>query len=682
MRESPAVAFPAVDSRERAVAVLLPLPLAGPYTYLGDYPPGTVVEVPLGRRQEIGVVWGEAEGGVDPAKLRAIIGPVADAQPIPEVSRRFVDWVADYTLSPPGAVLRMVLSVRDAFVVPKRARKVAAITLPDGNHAGPTLSPAQSVAASALVGSVGAGYSATLLDGVTGSGKTEVYFEAIAETLRRGQQVLVLVPEIALTAQWLTRFAERFGAPPTEWHSELTPARRRRAWRAVADGSAMVVVGARSALFLPYPDLGLIVVDEEHEGAFKQEDGVSYNARDMAVARAHQGGIPVVLASATPSLETLLNVEAGRYRRLDLPSRHGVAQLPTLTVLDMRRTPPEAGDWGRSWLAPPLVDAVEEALAKGEQALLFLNRRGYAPLTLCRTCGHRMQCPHCTAWLVEHRYQGGGPGVRRGRLQCHHCGFGMAIPTTCPSCSAEDSLTACGPGVERIAEEAARRFPSARLLLVTSDTLSGPKALSEAVQRVQDREVDLLIGTQMLAKGLHFPHLTVVGVVDADLGLEGGDLRAAERTYQMLSQVAGRAGRGAFPGHVYVQTYQPQHPVMLALAKGDAAGFLATEAAGRSLAGMPPYGRLVALIVSGANADAVTAAGRSLAATAPHDPGVVVYGPAAAPLAILRGRHRLRLLLQAPRAVRVQPLIRQWLSAISVPRDVRIQVDIDPYSFL
>ncbi|WP_184265404.1 primosomal protein N' [Novispirillum itersonii] len=722
------------------VAVLLPLPLAGAYDYrvpagctVCD---GQAVRVPLGRRQETGIVWGAGRSGLDPAKIRPLQAVLDHAAPLPEVTRRFVDWVAAYTLSLPGAVLKMVIPVpealdppaaqvawrlsgaevpglrqtpardrvlrtlqtgvpmttpdlaREAGVSPSVIKGLAEAGLlaevpfamdpdlpePDGDHPGPTLSPVQADAAKELVLALGQGYSATLLEGVTGSGKTEVYFEAIAAALRQGQQVLVLVPEITLTTQWLGRFRRRFGADPAVWHSDLTPARRRRTWRAIADGRARVVVGARSALFLPYQALGLIVVDEEHEVAFKQEEGVIYHARDMAVVRAHLGNIPVVLASATPSLETVANVEAGRYIKVDLPVRHAGATLPTIDLIDIRRFPPEKGDWGQSWLSPPLVTALERTLEAGEQAMLFLNRRGYAPLTLCRTCGHRVQCPQCTAWLVEHR--------RLGKLQCHHCGHQQPLPKVCPSCGAEDALVACGPGVERVAEEASRRFPQARVELVASDTLAGPQGIAGLLERIERKEVDLLIGTQVLAKGLHFPMLTLVGIVDADLGLSGGDLRAAERTFQVLSQVAGRAGRGERPGRVMVQTFQPDHPVLQAMATGDMRAFREAESEGRRLLRMPPFGRLVAVIVSGETADAVESVARALARQAPQGAGLEVLGPAPAPLALLRGRHRWRLLLKAPREVRVQTVVRQWLGGVACPSAVRIQVDIDPYSFL
>jgi primosomal protein N' (replication factor Y) len=542
---------------------------------------------------------------------------------------------------------------------------------PDPTRNGPTLSEAQQRAVDALV-TLEPGV--TLLNGVTGSGKTEVYFEAIAACLRQGRQALVMLPEIALSAQWLGRFAERFGAAPAQWHSELTGLERRLTWRAVLDGEAKVVVGARSALFLPYRDLGLIIVDEEHESAFKQEDGVIYQARDMAVVRGHLAKIPVVLASATPSLETVVNVDQGRYRSLHLPDRHGAAELPQVTLIDLRRDKPER----QQWLSPSLVRAVHETIAGGSQALLFLNRRGYAPLTVCRDCGHRMQCPQCTAWLVEHRYS--------ARLQCHHCGYQTQMPPACPACGHAGSFAACGPGVERLAEEAAALFPQARRLIITSDTVGGPKKTTELIRMVTEREVDLIIGTQIIAKGHHFPHLTLVGVVDADLGLAGGDLRAAERTYQLLHQVAGRAGRSEKPGRVLIQSYDPARPVMQALKAHDQTGFLKLEEDDRRQAGMPPFGRLAALIISGRDEAAVEAQVRMLAAAIPRSgavaAGVSVLGPAPAPLAMLRGRHRRRFLIKCRREVPPQPFIRAWLRGLKWGGDLKLQIDIDPYSFL
>jgi len=545
---------------------------------------------------------------------------------------------------------------------------------PDWRRAGPELSPAQAEAAAALrekyTDEGASGFSVTVLDGVTGSGKTEVYFEAIAAALEAGKQAVVLLPEIALTVQWLDRFERRFGAAPLAWHSDITGVRRRAAWRAVASGEARIVVGARSALFLPFPALGLIVVDEEHDASFKQEDGIIYNARDVAVVRASLGEFPIILSSATPSLESMENCRRDRYALMHLPERHGGADLPDITAVDMR-----AEDMARdSWISPTLRDALARTLDAREQALLFLNRRGYAPLTLCRGCGHRLACPNCSAWLVEHRLA--------ATLQCHHCGHAAAPRPDCPQCGAVDSFAACGPGVERLAEEMRATLPAARIAVMASDTVHGPEAASEMVRRMQAREIDVLIGTQIVAKGHHFPLLTLVGVIDADLGLAGGDLRAAERTYQVLHQVAGRAGRERHRGRVLLQTFAPEHPVIEALISGDRDGFIAAEAAAREAHHMPPFGRLAAIIVSGRDEDAVDAAARALGRTAPRDDGVQVFGPVPAPMALLRGRHRRRLLLKAHRNVNVQRTVKNWLRQVRTEKGVRIQIDIDPYSFM
>jgi primosomal protein N' (replication factor Y) len=718
------------------VRVLLPLPLADAYDYSVpdglNVAPGQFVIVPLGKRETLGVVWGEGTGEVAIAKLRDVI-EVLPALPMADPLRRFIDWVAAYTLAPPGAVLRMAMSSPSALEAPKTelvyrpsvdagdtlkltaARRrvlealkdgpaMAAAELahlagvgtsvikamaaaglleaverivrrsfprPDGGRDGPALSPAQKTAADGLIEKVKAhAYSAILLDGVPGAGKTEVYFEAIAAALAMGRQVLVLLPEIALTAQWLKRFEDRFGCTPAAWHSGLTSLERRETWRAIAEGRIGVVVGARSALFLPFADLGLIVVDEEHDTSFKQEEGVCYNARDMSVVRARLVAAPVVLASATPSLESVTNVAAGRYGALHLPARHGGNQLATIAAIDLKRQPPERG----RWLSPPVLDAMKKTLAAGEQTLLFLNRRGYAPITLCRSCGKGIECPQCSAWLVEHRF--------RRMLVCHHCGYSEPPAATCKSCGAVDHFVACGPGVERLAEEAHAAFPEARVELFTSDSLINREEATAAIERMIGGEIDILIGTQMAAKGHHFPNLTLVAVIDADLGLNGGDLRAAERTFQLLYQVAGRAGRHERPGRALIQTHAPEHPVMQALVANDRDRFVSAELAGRSGAGMPPYGRLASLIVSGPDPAAVDNVCAAIARHAPQKEGVTVLGPSVAPMALLRGRHRRRFLLKTGRDTAVQPLLHAWLGQIGLPASVRLQIDVDPYSFL
>ncbi|MBT5240210.1 MAG: primosomal protein N' [Rhodospirillaceae bacterium] len=720
------------------VAVLLPLPVEGAYDYRVpedvSLAVGDLVEVPLGRRFDIGVVWGPGDGDIDPAKLKDVAHRL-DLPHLPRALLSFIDWVADYTIQPKGVVLRMALrssrgikpqvpethlvqakglpagfKLTDArrkvltalgdqtFVGAALLAKAAGVSTsvvkglvdagainavlapppplfspPDPNHPGLTLEPDQRAAADDLAAAVGHGFSVSLLEGVTGSGKTEVYFEPVAAALKMKRQVLVLVPEISLTTQWLDRFRARFGVDPAVWHSDVTGKVRRETWRAVATGDASVVVGARSALFLPFTDLGLIVVDEEHDVGFKQEEGVIYHARDMAVVRAREGDIPIILASATPSLESLLNAQSERYRHVRLEERVGGAVMPEVDLINMVRTPPQKGEWGRSWLAPPLVEAVTETLAAGEQTLLFLNRRGYAPLTLCSTCGHRLHCPSCTAWLVEHRVA--------KRLQCHHCGFVAPRPEACPSCSKADSFVPCGPGIERVAEEAAARWPEARVVAVASDTLERPSAMAALVEAVERHQIDIIVGTQVLAKGHHFPGLTLVGVVDADLGLSSWDLRAGERTHQLLNQVSGRAGRASKPGRVFLQTHDPKHPVLQALKTADADAFLEAETDGRRSLGMPPFGRLVALILSGMREDAVRQAGQQLARAVPAAADIEVLGPAPAFMALLRGRHRHRFLIKGPRNRLLQPFVRAWLGSVKLPSSVRIQVDVDPYSF-
>jgi primosomal protein N' (replication factor Y) len=507
---------------------------------------------------------------------------------------------------------------------------------------------------------------------VTGSGKTEVYLEAVAAALRADAcaQVLVLLPEIALTQAVIARFAARFGAAPAEWHSGVSPPKRRRVWEAVIGGRCRIVVGARSALFLPFPHLRLIVVDEEHDGAFKQEDGFIYHARDLAVARARIEGAAVVLASATPSLESIWNAQAGRYAWLRLTSRHGAARLPDIELIDLKATPPER----ERWLSPPLVEAMADVYRRGEQSLLFLNRRGYAPLVLCKACGERMTAPDTDSWLVEHRYS--------GRLVCHLTGFSMKRPDACPHCGAKDSLTAIGPGVERLEEEARSLFPDARVAVFSSDLVVDAEAARALVGRMERGEIDILVATQAAAKGHNFPGLTLVGVVDADLGLRGGDLRAAERTYQLLAQVAGRAGRAERPGRALLQTYMPDHPVMQALKAGDRDAFLAAEAVEREAQGLPPYGRLAAVILSSPDASKLDEVARALAAAAPNADGVDVFGPADAPLALIRGRRRKRFLVRTDRRIDIQAYLGAWRARVRIPASVRLTLDVDPYSFL
>ena len=723
------------------VPVLMPVALDQTYDYIlpGDVKvvPGSFVLVPFGPQSRIGVVWDGAvgEGGkpVAEKKLKSITEALHEVPPLPPVSLRFAEWVARYTLSHLGMVVRMMMgspavfeptrprfgvrlnegAAHPARMTParKRALEIAAdglvrakaalaaeaqcttgvvdglveagvlvevaiperrFAVPDPAHAATDFGETQVAAAHAMraAGDTDA-FSVTLLDGVTGSGKTEVYFEAVARALEKGRQALIMLPEIALTSQFMDRFKGRFGCPPVEWHSALSSGERARAWRAAATGEARIIVGARSALFLPYRELGLIIVDEEHDAGFKQEDRVHYQARDMAVVRGNLGKFPVVLSSATPALESHVNARTGRYGYVRLPGRYSGAELPQVTAVDLRQHPPERG----KWLSPILVEAVTETLAAKQQALLYLNRRGYAPLTLCRACGHRIECPQCTAWLVEHRY--------RRRLNCHHCGFSLPLPEKCPKCGEPDSLVPCGPGVERIAEEVGERYPQARVAILSSDLVPSLIEMRAIIKTIEAGEADIIIGTQMVAKGHHFPQLATVGVVDADLGLGQADPRAGERTFQLLHQVTGRAGRALTAGRGFVQTYMPEHPVMQAIISSDREAFLEREIRQRQAGTLPPYGRLAALIVSARDKELAELFARDVARRAPPAERIEVLGPAEAPLAVIRGRHRFRLLVKAPRELDLQTYLRAWLNTLpKPPSDLRLTVDIDPYSFL
>ena len=720
----------------RVVPVLVPLPAPGPYSYAVPegmhVEAGSVVQVPLGPRQVIGVVWdGGNDDKLDPKKLRPIT-LAFDCPPLSAEMRRFVEWVASYTLSPPGLVARMAIRAPAALapepmvegiryaggrperMTPARSRVLdlvdedtpwtraglahaagvstsvidgltqqglfetiflpppPVVARPDPEHAASRLQGPQKDAAAEIVTLVRkGGYSASLIDGVTGSGKTEVYFEAIAETLRQGRQVLILLPEIALTSSFLERFESRFGAKPGEWHSDLSPRMREKVWRGIVTGEVQVVAGARSALFLPFENLGLIIVDEEHDPAYKQEDRVFYNARDMAVVRARIGDFPIVLVSATPSVESQVNAQAGRYHLVHLPTRYGEAALPDLHLLDMRRHPPGRG----GFLSPLLLRAVGKTIERGEQALLFLNRRGYAPLTLCRVCGHRFQCPQCSSWLVEHRF--------RNQIQCHQCGYSEPTPEACPECGTLDHLVACGPGVERIAEEVERHFPEARTIVMSSDLLGGVKRLRLELEAIARGDADIVIGTQLVAKGHNFPMMTLVGILDADIGLANGDPRAAERTFQLLNQVTGRAGRTGLKSHGLLQTYQPQHPVMQAIVSGDAGAFYEREILERERAILPPFGRLASIIVSAEGRADAEAHARGLRAAAPHVSGISVLGPAEAPLALVRGRHRFRLLVHGRRNSDMQAFLKTMVAqGPKVRGTVHVQIDVDPQSFL
>lgn len=723
----------------KIVGVLLPLPFDKPFDYQtdSDVKLGQIVEVPFGKEKQIGIVYTlEGNSGLNPEKIK-FIEKIFDFPPLSKKILEFIIWVAKYNMAPLGLVLKMVISVRAVFepspmtVLYKLSGKTLAeaklknsdarwhvmdllahapytrqeiaqgagvsqsviktlidsgvlepvyienkreFLEPVGDYVKVALTEEQAKAAEILCQKAECGFSVTLLDGVTGSGKTEVYFEAVAKTLEMGKQVLILVPEISLTTQWLQRFQKRFGVRPANWHSGLTLKERTDTWKAIIEGRVKVIVGARSALFLPYTNLGIIVIDESHDHSYKQEDAVNYQGRDMAIVRAKIEHFPVILSTATPDLETVVNVEDGKYDCVKLTSRYANAALPDIKVIDLKKDKPQKGEWGVSWLSPVLVKALEENMARGDQSVLFLNRRGYAPLLICRDCGHRIQCPSCSAWLTEHK--------KANKLMCHHCGYFDDIPETCPHCGSKDGLTACGPGVERVAEEVSCRFPQAKVEILSSDNASSFTAVSKIISKMERREIDILVGTQILAKGHHFPDLTLVGIVDADLGLMGSDLRASEQTYQLLSQVAGRAGRSDKRGTVYLQTVYPENNVLKALINNNRESFLEFEKNSRRLLKYPPYGKLAAIIISGANQKQTAMVAAEFARTAPSTDYVSVVGPAPAPLFLLRDKYRYRLLLKTSRNINIQQVLARWRDIVKIPSGVKVEIDIDPYSFM
>ena len=726
------------------VGVLLPLPFNDVFDYkIEDNPVlGELVRVSFGREVVVGAVWKLGKSSnLDDAKIKPVIERLNFPPLSPELIK-FIDFVANYNMAFKGLVLKMALSVRAVFddakmttlyklsgktlaeaklknsdarwrvmdllkhfpytraeiakgagvgqaviktmidagvLEPFQVEAKKSFALPNANFAKVNLTSEQQAAADILCAKVGNGFSVTLIDGVTGSGKTEVYFEAVSQALQSGKQVLIMVPEISLTTQWLGRFEKRFGVKPACWHSGLGTRERIDNWIGIVENRAKVIVGARSALFLPYADLGLIVIDESHDHSFKQEDVVNYQGRDMAVVRAKMEQIPIILATATPDLETICNVESGKYDVVKLQSRFAAAQLPDIKIIDLKKDKPQKypndkGQLNVAWLAPTLVNALKDNLEKGEQSMLFLNRRGYAPLTICRDCGYRIQCPNCTAWLTEHR--------KSKSLVCHHCGYTTSIPSRCPDCGSEEGLTACGPGVERVAEEVTRRFPTARIGILSSDITSTLNEVSEVIAQMERQEIDIIIGTQILAKGHHFPSLTLVGIVDADLGLMGSDLRASEQTFQLLSQVSGRAGRGDKKGTVFLQTLYPENAVLQALLHNDRAKFIELEKQSRRILKLPPFGKLAAVIISGSNQEQVEKIAVYLGQSAPNTDMISTLGPAPAPIFILRGKYRFRLLLKTARSINIQEVLRVWLKRVQIPQGVRVEVDIDPYSFM
>ena len=727
------------------VKVLIPNVINTGYDYrlTCDADIGSFVRCTVMKRQYIGVIIGVGDSNLDKSKIK----PIIEVCNLGRLSADDIDWIfkmSQWTLMAPGAVLRLIINVPDAFNPPvveqlysynfdttikmteSRQRICDAFQSNDNDsmsvndiiniaHVGTSvvknmikngvlipvdsrektsetykydyfdtgsvvLNDEQQSAANAIADAMNKNeFSVHLLDGITGSGKTQVYFDSVLRAYNNGKSVLLMMPEIALTAQFMDRFTKRFGAPPVVWHSNLTAARRRNIWRGVAKGDIRIVVGTRSALFLPWQNLGLIVVDEEHDTSYKQEDMGNYHARDMAILRGKIAKFPIVLASATPSFETLHNVALGKYIRLRLMSRFGGAQLPTIETIDMRIERPESyrpdkdsTQETQGYLSPTLCDAISENLNQHKQVMLFINRRGFAPIVQCKKCGWVAECPDCSIGLNYHKHL--------GKLVCHMCGKMSDLPNKCPQCGNDVSMR--GAGLEKIEQEISVKFPNATVALVSSDTIISRESLERVVHKMENGEIDIIIGTQILAKGHHFPNLTLVGVIDADMGLFGTDFRAGEHTFQQLFQVAGRAGRGEFPGRVLLQTYQPEHPVITAICAGNRDEFMESDMQSRRAAKMPPFGQLIAVIVESDKEQVLQKYCKQLSNVAPNLVGGKIMGPIAAQIYQIRNWYRMRFLISGDARANLQPIVRAWLDKIKQPANVRVKIDVNPQNFM
>lgn len=717
------------------VTVLLPNPQNSGYDYrlpftakLGDY-----ISVPMRNSEQIGLIVGPGSAtDLDASKIRNAF-KLFDIPGMSDLDIKWLYKMSEYTMLKPGAILKLILNVPDAFLPKKMEtlyswsgnvdrmteqriavsdaflanpneslsetdiKNISGVStsvvrgliqsgalIPTGSNVIETFTPHEyktdgghklndeQLSASSSV-NINHGFLVHLLDGVTGSGKTQVYFDIVARAYASGKSVLIMMPEIALTAQFMNRFTERFGSAPIVWHSNLSSASRRNIWQNVSNGKIKMVIGTRSALFLPWQNLGLIIVDEEHDTSYKQEDMGSYHARDMAILRAHINSFPVVLASATPSAETIHKVQIGAYSVSHLHSRFGGATMPKIELIDLRQNSPAPINNQRTWLTEPLVLAMEQTLAKRQQSMLFINRRGYAPITVCQKCGHNINCPDCSIGMVYHQ--------KTGKLQCHYCGNSAPVPTKCPNCGTENLMTHTGVGIERIRDEVIARFPFARVAILSSDLIVSPQSLERIISEIENHEIDIIIGTQILAKGHHFPNLTLVGVIDADMGLFGTDFRSHEKTFQQLYQVSGRSGRAEHPGRVLIQTYQPEHPVLIAIANNDRDGLMKNDLKNRLAASMPPFGQLISIIVECDDEKKLQSFCQKLSDITPIANGVSILGPMPAPMYKIRSWYRMRFLVTGGEKSKLQPIVEHWLNKIKIPHDIRLKIDVNPQSF-
>lgn len=626
---------------------------------------GDLVIVPFRSQRILGLVWKlnhQSEFPIE--KLRSIEKKI-DAQ-LPELYLKLIQWMSDYYLYSAGHILRMIIPTQIASYFIKEKTYKATIPYPTLKYIEPKFNPEQIEAINKINQLISNKNHNIILDGVTGSGKTEVYLSVINNA---SGQTLIMLPEIALTTQIIDRITKRFGSPPYIWHSNITEKQRRETFLKIIDGSAKIIIGARSALFLPFKNLSMIIVDEEHEQSYKQEEGVTYQARDMAIMRATLGNIPIILASASPSLESIHNIALGKLNLVTLTGRYNDNSMPKIHIIDMKKEKHKG-----YFIAPKLIEAVKNNLESKQQSLLFINRKGYSPVMICKACGHQKCCNSCSSSMVYHKSQ--------KKLKCHQCGFVAAIPKTCSSCNAEETFIPCGPGVERLAEEVQELIPNARIIILTQESFQNQKQAEIILNSINNKEYDIIIGTQIIAKGHHFPSLTVVGVIDADSSMMGGDLRASERTYQLLQQVGGRAGREIENSQIFIQTFNPEHPLILALASYKRDQFIIEEMKTRQVMNMPPFGRLGAIILSSKQELKLIDFTKEFVKLAPISKQISVLGPAPALLYKIRGSFRYRILIKTKRNIDIQKFFNSWTDNLKIPSHIQIKIDIDPYYFL
>jgi len=714
------------------LSVLLPINIDRPFTYSSEekLDIGTIVKVSFGKRELYGVVWeaDKIEKKPDNIKIKSIIEVVGEGKDyiLPKDMVYFIKWISDYYLMPLGLVLKASLKQqffqkksRASYVLkinPKHQAKITEkqkivleefkqnkiidkrslitktgisnsiisrmikneILIEEEAHENITkinldtkieLNSDQLKASRALVKST-KNNEVVLLDGITGSGKTEVYLSAVNEILHQGDQVLILLPEITLTHDFVHNLKKRYKYQIAEWNSSLTENQRRNIWFGVLNKEIKLIIGARSSLFLPFKKLGLIIVDEEHDQSYKQEDGIIYNARDMAILKSKQLNIACILSTATPSVESYDNVLQNKFQRTSLKNRFHGTQLPSIKFIDMRK----ADKIKESFLPVEIVEDIKANYERGEQSLLFLNRRGYSPLSICSKCGVRVDCPNCDTWLVLHK--------NNSQYICHKCGHTEDTNKECKSCHSQNTIVPSGRGIERVDEEIARIFPEIKRMIFSSDYLNNPTDILSALEKIKNNEIGLIIGTQLVSKGYNFPNLTYVGVLDGDFGLELSDIRSAERTYQILNQVAGRAGRMKEDSVVKILTHMPEHPIIQSITNNQKEDFYNTELAIRKSAGMPPFSRLASIIISSSDKVLLLDYVRRLDKLKNTPKNIDVFGPIEAPLSKLRKKYRMRFLIRSPKNSHIQFYIERWLKTLKINPKIRVVVDVDPYNFL